>query len=288
MTFGAQESSRQNGSPITLVMIRYGSGANNFYALTNAEQVVQHGGVEGGYKPISIKHSSIKRLITLDDTTLTLSLPSSHPMATRWRGYPPTEVTSVVIRQGHADSNDFKVKWLGRVLGHRDVQGGVSEFVCEPRSSSLLRGGLSRNWQHGCPLLLYSQGEGLCNADKARATREFPITAADGGRVSLGGGFNDLGAARLDYLTGMVEWRTSDGRREVRSIMAINEQGVMTLDGPVKDLNIGDTIKASWGCNHRPYAPEGDCQRLHANIVNYGGQPLIPTENPIGIKLGSY
>jgi hypothetical protein len=37
------------------------------------------------------------------------------------------------------------------------------------------------------------------------------------------------------------------------------------------------------GCNHQAYAEEGgDCQPLHDNIVNYGGDRWIPLKNPIG------
>lgn len=285
MTFDAKERSRQSGKPITLFFVRYGAAAANYYAVTNAEQAVLYNGIT--YQPVSSTHSGIKRVLTLDDSGLTFTLPSDHPLAARWRSYPPSEVTSVVLRQGHIDDAEFPVVWIGRVLGSKDNhQDETTEFSCEPRSTSLQRQGLNRNYQYGCPHLLYSQGEGLCNANKAAATSTFEAVAINGARITLAAGWNALGAARLDYVTGFVEWTTEDNRYEARTIISVDEAtGEIGLTGRATDLTPGMDVKVILGCNHRAYTYDGgDCERLHNNVQNFGGQPLIPTTNPIGVK----
>jgi hypothetical protein len=43
------------------------------------------------------------------------------------------------------------------------------------------------------------------------------------------------------------------------------------------------SVSVVLGCNHIAYAEDGgDCQPLHDNIVNYGGDRWIPLKNPIG------
>lgn len=287
MTFDTQESSRQDGEPVTLFLIRYGSAVSNYYAVTNHSEPVLYAGIT--YQPFTSSHSNIKRLLTLDDARMTITLPSDHPMATRWRRYPPTEVTSVVIRQGHVGNAEFKVVWLGRVLGHSDNQDGNAEFSCEPRITSLARPGLNRNYQYGCPHLLYSQGPGLCNADRDAATTAFTVVEVQSGLVKLDPSWNALADGRLDYIKGMLEWTTADNRYENRLIVGVSAaDGTINLSGPATGLLSGMTVNAVLGCNHKAYAPQGDCERLHSNINNYGGQPLIPLDNPFGLKNGYY
>lgn len=281
MTFDAKEKSRALGSPISLFLIRYGKAANNYYAYTNAEQETRFSGID--FKPVAVDHDDIVRGLTLDNTQQTLSLPGNVPLATRFRSYPPSEVISLTIWQGHTDDVEFKVAWLGRILSHKDLEDGDAEFTCEPRTTSLSRPGLSRNWQYGCPLMLYSQGSRRCNANKAAATQTFTVNQVDGPLIRLDG-VTAATAAMLDYETGLIEWTTADLRVEVRSIQRIDEDGTLILGGTALELNAGMSVKLSKGCNHVVFAPEGDCERIHNNVVNYGGQIYIPTSNPIGIK----
>jgi len=49
------------------------------------------------------------------------------------------------------------------------------------------------------------------------------------------------------------------------------------LTGPTPELPVGGPFEISLGCNHQV----SDCEFLHLNILNYGGQPFIPLKSPI-------
>lgn len=280
MTFGDIESSRDKGEPISLFLIRYGPAAANFYAYTNHEQDVEYAGLT--YEAIGdISHGAIKRSPSLDNSRIVLRAPSEIPLAARWRSYPPSEVISLTIRRGHVGTNDFKVTWLGRLLSHKDLEDGGSEFDCEPRSTGLLRASLNRNYQYGCPHVLYSQGEGLCNANKDAATTLVTIEGVNGPLVNLVSYVSNIDMG--DYVAGTLEWTTEDSRLEVRAILRIEEDGTLVLGGKAVDLLPGQEAKLIRGCNHLT-----DGCASHANSPNYGGQPFIPLVNPIGIKNSFY
>lgn len=276
MSFAELESSRDKGEPVSLFLIRYGSAVNNFYAYTNHEQDITYAGIK--YLAVGdISHGSIKRSPSLDNAQIVLRTPSEIPLASRWRSYPPSEVVSLTVRRGHVGTSDFRVQWLGRLLSHKDLEDGGSEFTCEPRNTGLLRASLNRNYQYGCPHVLYSQGAGLCNADKDAATTTVTVEAVNGPLVNLISYVSNIDMG--DYVTGTLEWITEDDRYEVRAIIRIDEDGTFVLGGKAVDLLPGQEAKLVRGCNHLV-----DGCASHANSPNYGGQPYIPLVNPIGIK----
>lgn len=279
MSFAELESSRDKGEPISLFLIRYGQSAQNYYAYTNHEQEITYANIV--YKPINISHGAIRRSVSLDNARIVLRTPSEIELAARWRSYPPSEVISLTIRRGHVGSNDFKVTWLGRLLSHKDLQDGGSEFDCEPRTTGMLRSSLNRNYQYGCPHVLHSQGPGLCNADKEAATTEVLIEGVNGPMVDLVSYVTNVGME--DYVTGMLEWMTEDNRYEVRTILRIKDNGTLVLGGKAVDLAPGMAAKLVKGCNHLT-----DGCAKHNNSPNYGGQPFIPLVNPIGVKNSFY
>ncbi|MGQ4828481.1 hypothetical protein, partial [Enterococcus faecalis] len=65
-------------------------------------------------------------------------------------------------------------------------------FACEPTSSSLRRPGLWRNYQIGCPYVLYGAG---CFANKAAATRSTTVASMTASTVTLASGWNGPHAA---------------------------------------------------------------------------------------------
>jgi hypothetical protein len=52
---------------------------------------------------------------------------------------------------------------------------------------------------------------------------------------------------------------------------------VLTLAGLPTNLAVTDPVDIVLGCNRKPFASSGgDCQALHNNLPNFGGQPWIP------------
>lgn len=282
MTFDEQESSHESGKPILLFHIRYGVEANSYYAYTNAEEPVLYGGVS--YVPEVIKHSGIKQSGSLDNASVTMNFPHDTPISVRFRGWPPSEVISVVIRQGHADNPQFPVVFSGRVLSSKLNDNEETEFALERVNTSLMRPGLRRKYGRGCPLLVYSQGPFLCNADREAATDTVSVTSVNGSQVVLGGSWTAK-ANKDKYKNGIAAWTTGDGRAEKRSIIDVGPGNTVLLGGPAFGLLPAMNVQVTYGCDH---LLDGDCDNLHNNAQNFGGQWLIPLENPIGLKNNFY
>lgn len=288
MTFDAFARSRRRGKPVELFLFVCGSKT---YAYTDSHLPVTFDAGDGNgeltYAPTAIKRGAFKSSGKLDKAALAVTMPADTALSQLFRVYPPSEVVSVFVFQGHANDDDTEwlVGWSGRILS-RKVKNNESEFNCEPISTSMKRPMLRRNYQIGCPLVLYSVGEGLCNADEAAATTEVVVSDVSGTLVTLPAAWYDP-ALKTKHRGGKAEWDTVDGVREIRSIIAVDpDLDTITLAGIASGLTAGTTIYLKLGCNHlppdQPNSNRSDCDTLHSNPQNYGGQWLIPTKNPFG------
>lgn len=147
-------------------------------------------------------------------------------------------------------------------------------FNCVPVSTSIQRPGLRRNYQLSCPHVLFGP---QCRASRNDATVTRTVTAISGNSVT----FNTaLPLAAAKYKGGLLEW-TADGHSSIRTIVSVT--GTKTgigIRGNLRGLNVGSSIKITFGCNRL----QSDCADLHHNILNFGGQPSIPLENPLSQK----
>lgn len=279
MTFDARESSRLNGRPFHLYTFRVGTDREIYYTNLATEFVFGQDsqGQPITYLPLPIGHSEIVASGNLDKTTLSVRLPESGEIPDLYRDEQPSDVVALIIRQGHVADSDFKVCFTGRVLG---ISYEESDMVleCEPISSSLRRPGLTREYQYGCPLVLFGE---QCRASKAAATMTVNPTAVDGPLVTLPA--NWAAADRKEkYVGGIAEWTDPAGRRARRGIVRLDGD-VLTLSS-AGTLAVGMTLSLTLGCNKTM----DDCRDLHNNILNFGGQPAIPFVNPTGITNNYY
>jgi hypothetical protein len=284
MTFDAIETSRRRGEPVTLFLFVYGgeegdSPAPLSYAYTDAEQAITYEGFT--YDPVPVMRDAISSTGTLDKSALSVRLPRDIEFAEQFRVYPPTQVTTLIIRQGHlsdADSpREFLVCWSGRVLSV-GREGDECVVTGEPISSSMRRPGLRRHYQLGCPHALYSQGTGMCNASEAAATVSATVASKSGTSVTLNSGWEGA-FDPTKFTEGMVKWTNDDGQVEARKILSVSSNTLL-LSGLLRDLDVAATVSVILGCNHQM----SDCGDLHNNIQNHGGCPWIPVKNPIGFR----
>ena len=277
MTYPQLEASRAQGRPVELYYFRYGSDPAAFYAYTDSEDAVTIGGVT--YNPVPLRRGNIVSSGSLDKSRLAVNLPLNTEIVELFRVFPPSQVVTLTIYSGHLSDPDadFYVVWVGRVL--QCSRGGSNlpeaELTCEPSSTSMRRTGLRRNYQLSCPHVLYEQGDNLCNADKAAATITLATVTVTPNKISFALGWN-AAIPVTKYLGGIVTW-PGLFFTEYRSILRIGQLVNLTLSGPTTGLNPGDSVDVSLGCNRLV----SDCENLHNNIVNFGGQPFIPTKNPI-------
>lgn len=275
MSFETLEESRYLGQPVDLYYFRYGTTASAYYAYTDAEEPITFDGVI--YKPLPIRRGAINSSGTLDKSALQVEVPVSSDVAELFRIYPPGRSVAIIIRQGHLDDvdNDFKVIWSGRVLSS-SREDSIDTLTCEPLSTAFRRSGLRRCYQYSCPHALYGT---LCMASRLAATRPATVYSLTGASVTLDSGWNGAHAVEK-YIGGMIEWETAAGK-EVRTILRLTNGGnTLNLSGATRGLTGGMEVSVILGCEHNM----ADCENLHNNIQNYGGQPWIPLSSPIKIN----
>lgn len=271
MSFDVLERSRSRGRPQTLYRFQYG---DIVYGYTDAEDTITVAGQD--YLPEPVDRGALNSSGSLDKAALTLNVKRDNAVAELFRVFPPSDVVTVTIFQGH-DSDpavEFLAVWTGRVISC-GREGSMAALLCEPVSTSLKRPGLRRRWQYPCPHALYGP---QCGVNRAAFTVETMVSGINGAVVSLPTGWNGA-HAEAGFLHGILEWEGPDGRRELRTILRVNEAGNQILvGGKVAGLSVGATVKLSRGCDKQM----ASCTSF-ANIKNFGGQPWIPKKNPIGL-----
>ena len=276
MSYGAIEESRKLGAPAELFLFRYGTDPGAVYAYTDVEETVTHGSVD--YNPVKIKRGGISASGSLDKSRMTVTVPIDSEIAELFRIYPPGTVVTLTIRGGHLSDPDaeYPVIWVGRVLSSArgKSENTEVELTCEPANTSLRRTGLRRNYQYSCPHVIYSAGDGLCNADIVRATLPGVVLSKTNATVTLEPGWPGAFLPEK-FVGGMLVWNAA-ARIERRTILGLSGD-TLRLTGPTPELVIADNVTVVLGCNHQA----DDCEFLHLNFNNYGGQLFIPKKSPI-------
>lgn len=278
MVFAIREASRSLGAPITLYRFRgvgnppvgpfgFHNGDVGRLVLTGAS-----GGAET-YEPWPVKNTPISWTGSMDKADTTVSLAMGSPLDEVFSAYPPSQVVNLTMREGHMGDEptapNHPVVWIGRVASW-GFEGHELNLACLPISSVLGRAGLQRAWQIGCPHALYGPE---CRASKSAARSVRAVASIEAGTMGL--------AAPIDtprrLAGGMIEWvRDDSGLREMRTIVRAIDGDTLQIRGTLPGIAAGQDVSIYYGCNHQM----SDCA-LHNNILNFGGQPLIPLENPL-------
>jgi len=286
MTFDELERSRQLAAPLELYMFNTGS---TVYTYCNGDDDFTFNG--DVYKAVPVSRDRITSSGTLDRTSLIVRIADTTEIAAVLRGYPVSSVMTLVVRQGHAEASpDFLVAWAGRVLSAKGGNDGIRQITCQPASTSLKRAGLRRNWQYGCPHALYGPA---CRADQAYATVTATAVGSSRSTAFIADGVLTARAPLSRWQGGLLQWTDEEGAVQIRTVLRVTDQPdgttSLTLGGPAS-FPPGTVLTISLGCDRTM----NDCRTLHrprdeadyggGNIHNYGGQPFIPTNNPIGLS----
>jgi hypothetical protein len=277
MAFEDFEESAASGEPIQLFLFRYGSEPGEYYGYTDYNEELTVASLV--YAPVPVERDNIESDGTLDRSALKITMDIGTDLAELFRVYPPSHVVTLVIAEGHVGDPDeeFLVTWAGRIVAANRAKSGLL-LTGEPVSTSMRRPGLRRHFQIGCMHQLYGPE---CQADKPSKTVAGTVASISGATVTLDAGWNGAFAA-AKFLGGMLEWDAPGGSTARRTILRVTGNTLM-LSGLPQDLAPTDAVASVLGCNHIAYAEQGgDCQPLHDNILNYGGDLWIPLTNPIG------
>lgn len=245
---------------------------------TNHSRPVVHGGFT--YEPIPIKTGRMKTEGSLERTGFQIEVPRNSDIAQLFRDFRSTQPIMLSILQGHLSDvrNMFVPRWHGRVTATKR-SGEQLNILGIPTAAALARTGLTRNYQYGCPHVLYGP---LCRANKERATNTTSVVDVDGRNFEMAGGWNGEFDGQK-YVGGVVEWTRQEGQIERRRILTV-AGNVLSTTGPGTGLQSGDVAKVILGCDHTV----NDCANLHNNINNCGACPLIPKTNPLGSDTNNF
>lgn len=251
-------------------------GAAGYYAYTNAEREVTVA-LEGfgtiTFNPIAINRDAFKANGKSDPTNMKITMPSTVDLSVLFLPFPPPQPVGVTIYQGHHDDLDQELTlvWTGKILSvsHEREDAVIN---CDNNIVSMSRLGLRRNYQFGCPYVLYGP---LCKASKENASVEAVVVSVSGGSLVLTAGWF-TGRNPADFAGGYISWRSKIGT-EYRTINNVTPEGAISYVGPLRNIEPGTEVTITLGCNHQ----RSHCADLHNNINNFGGQPWIPLKNPV-------
>lgn len=269
----AHEASRHSGAPVTLFRILgSGSPAIGPYGFSDGETSITRSGQV--YQPWPITVSDFSDDGSLDKSDITVSMALGTEIDALFLQYPPSQTVNLTIFRGHVGlaATQFLATWVGRITS-ASRSGNEIELHCQPISSVLARPGLRRQFQIGCPHVLFGP---QCQASKAAATVTRLAANTSAGSVTL---TSSLGDIAQRYAGGLLEWTHSvTGKKEIRTIVSVSGNGLtLQVRGNLPGIANGTTsLSVVRSCNRQM---SGCIQ--HSNILNYGGQPFIPRENPL-------
>lgn len=277
------EGSRESGQPVSLYLFRYGVGPTDYYAYTNAENDVAYDGITYLAVGSPDQLDDIESKQRQGQSEIKVRMPLSSEIVEVFRIYPPTQIVTVTIREGHipnaadpgawASGENFPVAWLGRVLEvEREDESAV--ISCDSSAASMRRPGLRHHFQHPCRFTVY---KGRCGADETVHQTSTTVAAISSNRVTLNTPWVASGLSAIDYHRGRVEWDVPTGRA-VRQIIRVENPNILVLTGPATDLAVSDTVDLFIGCTKGSVY----CRDVHNAIQTYGGFLGIPKLNPTG------
>lgn len=268
--------------PIEVFEVTYGREAGSVFRYTDAPVSVT---VDGNtYAPLAITRTTAKVEGNGRQSNIQIVVPLDCDLAELFVQYPPNVVVALVIRSGQMPADPsvnqaiglFPPVWAG-VISESSREGSEATLECKTPVSDLEMPGLQRFYSWTCGLSLYGT---RCAANKAAAATANVVDFVSEivpGRVHFVAdtGWLKSGTSPSDYIGGYVEWTGPEGA----DFASIKNAGSNYVDllGRLVGLGSGVATTVYLGC---PRTMD-KCVELHNNAVNYGGQPWIPTENPI-------
>lgn len=264
MSYASVETSASSGAPVELFVFTYTGHAYRY--TSGDEELILYGQT---YAPLALTRSALRPTINKEKSNLTLSMPLSAPLCELFRVSPPGEEVELTVSRYHRGDGERVVVYIGRVVNARFDQYEM-ELNIESIMSSMQRTILTRSYQKNCPHLLYGTA---CRADPSLYLVNTVASSITGNVVLAPiSPSNDYYAGGVIAYTGVYS-----GITERRFIVG-NIGGQFTLDRYPYGLLEGQAFTVLPGCKRTM----DDCKNKFNNLANYGGQPFIPTKNPVG------
>lgn len=274
------EISRWLARPVTLVRFdrqhlswRYTDADRNIPIDGETFLAVRGGVTRGNIRDTSnAKKSELKVTIPYLLDPAASELPITQELGDNWRPYPPGDDIVVTVMETQFGDPDeaVEVRWSGFVIAPEFTDTQLT-LNCAPSKSGTRKSGVAPRWCRVCPLVLYSQGRGMCNVDPADHALPAELSGVVGLTLSATA-FASLPSGRLRG--GFVQWERPDGLLERRTITA-HIGNVITVNYGGRELEPGLSVTAYPGCAHT----DADCHDYFDNRANNGGAKFLPVKN---------
>jgi uncharacterized phage protein (TIGR02218 family) len=271
MAFNDKEISTQDGRPVALYYMRWGSTE---WAYTSADRDITYGvdlqGQPLVYKAKAMTDSGMTQGSS-SQNDFEITAPSDLPIVALFRGTPPSETITLVIRRMHYGEPDAPIYWKGSITNLKRPRPAAVTIIGRPISASLKRTGLRLCWTRECPHFLYDVD---CRVNPADFESTGEITAIT--PTSFTASIED--AEDHYYRGGYVSWIASAEGTVERRMIEDQVAGDITILGLTDGLLVGTEIKLYPGCDRLPTT----CNNKFNNIDNYGGFDKMPGDTPFG------
>jgi hypothetical protein len=222
--------------------------------------------VEGQrYAPVALTRGRIAQSSEEAKNALEITAPLDLPLLTLFRPTSPGLRLRLDLKRVRVRDGLVRLAWTGHVADVDETH-RMATLRCTSLAAAVDTLGLRRSWQSNCPLVLYSQGPGLCNADPD--AHAVPATLSDASGLTVtSAAFAAYGDTHFEG--GVLHWTGALGIE--RRFIVAHVGTTLRLLTPTT-LAIGAAVTAYPGCD-RTLGPKG-CAKF-GNTLNYGGQPTL-------------
>lgn len=274
MSYGPLEISRDSSSPVELYDIALGAEAWHF---TSAEDPVTIDGTD--YMPIAINRESVPLASEERTEELAVTLPSDHEFVQKYVNVVPGDIATITIRRFQRYDDDTEVISLFK---------GVVSAVAFTNNGSVAQIGIAPftdNLSKPMPRYVYSGlcnnilGDQWCTIDLETGedvdSRPFKFVGncsdVDYTTITVDG----VGAAYPDnfFQAGVLKTAAGDQRLIVKQVGDTLYLYIPLFEGVALE---GNDVTLYAGCDHSLTV----CQNKFDNVINYGGFPFVPRNNP--------
>lgn len=258
MTYASRESSGYLGTPYELFLFQTQDEA---WRYTSGDQARAYLGQT--YTPAAIVRTPIDQNNEAKSGALTISLPRSNDLATRFVSYIPSTPVSLVIYRGHDGDAEVVTNFTGRVASARFSD--MCDLEVVPEQEVLRRRVPLTKFQKPCNHILFDGG---CGVDKALFRVPGTLSALAGDTITASA-----------YATKPDGWFTggfAEAGQERRFIIRHVGNTLTLMNAFTSAVQVGTQVLAYAGCQRN----ESDCKDKFSNLVNFMGFSKIPTRNP--------
>lgn len=264
MSYESLEESVSSSRPVECYKF-IGSHGRNYYYTSANESVTLNG---ERYNPIAVTRSRVKTATNEDsDVTLDLEIPFDTEVCLdyAYAQVPPKLELEVYRKQAGGASSDYVLYWNGIVRGF-DVRGRMASIVVPSMSSVALSTTIpNAYYQAPCNHILYNE---RCGVSAAANKVDRTITGNDRLVINISASAGTDG----DFKAGEIV----NNRSLERRLILDNVGASVTIGFPFFDIRPGDPVSLYRGCDHT----FSTCQAKFGNIINFGGFPHVPADNP--------